>query len=352
MRRSVREALVGFSLLAGLAGGLGFWAWLRGVSLSRNTWSIEARFADAAGLAARSPVTFRGVLVGTVRRVDVRNDTVVADLEITDPDLRIARPVVARIAASSLLGGDAAVSLLSAGKPLPTGSPNPRDRNCDPLRMVCNGGRVSGVAAPTIDSVTETVQTLLDQAEQAKLIDKMVEATVTFERTARETEKLTRNAEVFLRDGRTLVSNLNQVLKRTDPIVTNVTAASRSIEAASADAAKASRSARNITAALDNPRSLADLQATLENARRLTDQWQAVGGDVRKLTGDPKFVDGIRSVSVGLGRFLEELYPAQTDAARAKEQREQARQRQERQRQKELDDRLAPRSKAPALSPR
>ena len=44
MRRSVREALVGFSLLAGLAGGLGFWAWLRGVSLARDTWATEARF--------------------------------------------------------------------------------------------------------------------------------------------------------------------------------------------------------------------------------------------------------------------------------------------------------------------
>jgi phospholipid/cholesterol/gamma-HCH transport system substrate-binding protein len=352
MRRSVREALVGFSLLAGLAGGLGFWAWLRGVSLSRNTWEIEARFADAAGLAARSPVSFRGVLVGNVRRVDVRDDTVVAQLEITDPDLRIARPVVARIAASSLLGGDAAVALLSAGKPLPPGSPSPRDRRCDPLRMVCHGGRVSGVAAPTIDSVTETVQNLLDQAERTKLIDKMEAATVSFERTARETEKLTRDAQLFLRDGQKLVAGLNGVMRRTDPILTNVTAASRSIEAASADAAKASRSARNITAALDNPRSLADLQATLANARRLTDQWEAVGGDVRKLTDDPKFIDGIRSVSVGLGRFFEELYPAQTDAARAKEQREQARQRQERQRQKDLDDRLAPRSKAPALTPR
>ncbi|MFO0039226.1 MAG: MlaD family protein, partial [Synechococcaceae cyanobacterium] len=225
MRRSVREALVGFSLLAGLAGGLGFWAWLRGVSLSRNTWEIEARFADAAGLAARSPVSFRGVLVGNVRRVEVRDDTVVAQLEITDPDLRIARPVVARIAASSLLGGDAAVALLSAGKPLPPGSPSPRDRRCDPLRMVCNGGRVSGVAAPTIDSVTETVQNLLDQAERTKLIDKMEAATVSFERTARETEKLTRDAQLFLRDGQKLVAGLNGVMRRTDPILTNVTAA-------------------------------------------------------------------------------------------------------------------------------
>ncbi|MEB3255144.1 MAG: MlaD family protein [Synechococcaceae cyanobacterium] len=351
MRRSVREALVGFSLLAGLAGGLGFWAWLRGISLSRSNWTIEARFDDAAGLAERSPVTFRGVLVGNVRRVQVREDAVVAQLEITDPNLRIARPAVARIAASSLLGGDATVSLLSAGKPLSLKGPGPRDRGCETMRMVCDGSQVSGVAAPTIDTVTETVQKLLDQADKAKLIGKMEAATVSFERTARETEKLSRDAQVFLRDGRELVAGLNRAVQRTDPILTNVTAASRNINAASADAARASRSARNIAATLDNPRSLADLQATLANARRLTDQWQAVGGDVRKLTDDPKFLDGIRAVSVGLGRFFAELYPAQTDAARARELRGQARQRQEHQRQQELDDRLAPRSKAPALTP-
>ena len=67
-------------------------------------------------------------------------------------------------------------------------------------------------------------------------------------------------------------------------IVTNVTAASRSIEAASADAAKASRSARNITAALDNPRSLADLQAPLEHARHPPHQRPAGGGDGRNPT--------------------------------------------------------------------
>ena len=37
-----------------------------------------------------------------------------------------------------------------------------------------------------------------------------------------------------------------------------------------------------------------------------------MGGDVSKLTGDPQFVDGIRSLAIGLGKFFEELYPAQT----------------------------------------
>jgi phospholipid/cholesterol/gamma-HCH transport system substrate-binding protein len=223
--------------------------------------------------------------------------------------------------------------------------------------MVCDKARVRGVASPTIDTVTETVQSLLDQAEKQKLVEKMADATVSFERTAKETEKLTREGQIFLRDGRELVAGLKGVMKRADPIIANVTSASRNINTASVDAAKASRSARNITAALDNPRSLADLQATLANARRLTDQWQAVGGDVRKLTDDPKFIDGIRAVSVGLGKFFEELYPAQVDAAKAREQREQEKRDSGRRSGRgplpnlTPEDRMAPRSKAPAVTP-
>ena len=71
MRRSLREALVGFSLLAGIAGGLGLWLWLKGVSLSRGNWTVTASFSDASGLSERSPVSFRGVLVGNVRHIQV-----------------------------------------------------------------------------------------------------------------------------------------------------------------------------------------------------------------------------------------------------------------------------------------
>ena len=47
-------------------------------------------------------------------------------------------------------------------------------------------------------------------------------------------------------------------------------------------------------------------------------------GHVTKLTDDPRFMDGIRSVAVGLGKFFDELYPAQTEAARDKAAREKA----------------------------
>ena len=338
MRRSVREALVGFSLLAAVAGGFGLWLWLKGISLSRNTWTVQASFADAAGLAARSPVSYRGVLVGNVRRIKVSDQAVLADLEITDPTLRLSRPVVARVAAGSLLGGDAIVSLISSGKPLPASLPGPRAQRCDNKRMLCNGGKLQGVAAASIDSITDTIQSLLEEAEQQKLVSQMVLATKEFEKAASEADKLTRDGQLFVRDAQRLVNELIPLVGRADPILVN-------LNAASADAAKASKHVKNVTAALDNPQTVADLQATLANAKDLTARWDAVGGDVRKLTADPDFINGIRSVSVGLGQFFEELYPAQTEAARERAEREKARRQAPRLRREEFENRMAPRSR-------
>ena len=41
-------------------------------------------------------------------------------------------------------------------------------------------------------------------------------------------------------------------------------------------------------------------------------------GDVSKLTSDPRFMDGVRSLAIGLGQLFDELYPAQTGLAKDK----------------------------------
>ena len=310
MRRTVREAMVGFSLVAAVAGGFGLWFWLKGISLARSNWTIQASFQDAAGLAIRSPVSFRGVLVGRVRSIKVNAREVLADLEITDPTLRLARPVVARVGAGSLLGGDAMVSLLSAGPPQSLAGPGPLDRGCDNSRMVCTRGMVRGVEAPTLDSVTTTMQKLLDQADQERLVKRLAQATEAFDKTADETKKLAVQGQAFMGDAEKLVNGLNVVVGKSDPIVQNITAAS-------ADVRKASSSVKQLAGRLDQASTVKDLEATLANARQLTQRWDAVGGDVQKLTGDPTFVAGLRSVSVGLGRFFDDLYPGTAPAGGA-----------------------------------
>jgi phospholipid/cholesterol/gamma-HCH transport system substrate-binding protein len=307
MRRSVREALVGFSLLAAVGSGLGLWLWLKGISIARGNWIIQASFEDAAGLANRSPVSYRGVLVGRVKNIQVSDREVLADLEITNPRLRLARPVLARVGAASLLGGDAVVSLVATGQSLPPGGAGPHDKACDNRLMVCDRGRIKGLQAPNLETVTATVQKLLDQADDDQIVQRIVESTKSFSRTAKEAEKLSTQGQAFVGDAQSLVRNLNTVVGKTDPIVRNLNAASQ-------DARQASQSVKKLATRLDNPRTTADLEATLANARQLTDRWAAVGGDVRKLTDDPRFMDGLRSVSAGLGRFFDDLYPANAEA--------------------------------------
>ena len=331
MRRSVREALVGFSILAAVAGGLGLWFWLKGISLRRDTWTIQARFGDAAGLAARSPVTYRGVVVGNVRRLQITDQAVEAELEINDPHLRLARPVLARVGTGSLLAGDAIVALIPGGRARPGSLMDPRSRGCDNSRMVCNGGVVQGVVAPSLGDVTETMQRLLSQAEQRQLVPELVATTKAIGATADRADRLIADAQRLSRE-------LQDAVSQADPIL-------RNLDRASVNAAQATKNVANVTGALDNPRSIADLKNTLTNARKLTARWEAVGGDVQKLTNDPKFMDGMRSVAVGLGKFFDELYPAQTDAARERERRHAAEQDRIRQQQQADQERLAPRSR-------
>lgn len=301
MRRSVREAIVGFSLLAAVAGSVGFSFWLRGLSITRQFWSVEATFTQAGGLAARSPVVYRGVMVGTVRSVRVTSEAVVADLEITNPSLKLAMPTRAEVGQGSLLGGEAQVSLISTGKPLLPSAPSPRAASCPRSRMLCNGARIPGSEAPSIGTVISRMEQLLAQGDKEQLVQKFAGAAISVDKTSQQ-------ASAFLEEGRSLVDNLDQTVKDARPTIDNLNASSAHL--------------RRLIAALENPKTVAELQQTVTNAEQLTARWDAVGGDVNKLTADPGFMDGLRSVAVGLGEFFEELYPAQTGAARDKAQRE------------------------------
>ena len=66
MRRSVREGIVGFSVVGAVVCFVGTMLWLRGERVLAKTWSVTADFQDAGGLAVRSPVTYRGIMVGNV----------------------------------------------------------------------------------------------------------------------------------------------------------------------------------------------------------------------------------------------------------------------------------------------
>ena len=284
MRRSVRDAIVGFTILGGLVGFAATGLWMRGIRLGSSDWRLTANFNDAAGLAERSPVTYRGILVGSVRSIKVTSSAVVAELEITKGDLRLPLPVTATIGSASLLGGDAQVALMCRGKPLPQNAPLPNAANCQANVQLWDGATVVGRESSSFATVTDTLQELLTQAKAENLIPNAAASIAQIDSTAQSFEDLT--------------VQLQAELSKVDPVL-------RNLQAATAHA-------NNIVASLDNPETLSSLRQTASNAAELTAKLESVGGEIEILTSDPAFMEGLRNVTIGLGALFSEVYPAQT----------------------------------------
>ena len=284
MRRSVRDAIVGFTVIGGIIGFASTALWLRGVRLGSSHWTLTARFNDAAGLAERSPVTYRGILVGSVRSIAVTPEAVVAELEINNADLRLPLPMTVTVGSSSLLGGSAKVALVSRGRPLPQDAPLPRSGDCRPDQQLCDGSSVEGREEASLSTVTEALHELLAQTQQERVIPHAAESLEQIDATAKQFELLT--------------VQLQDELAKAAPVIRNLEAATAHVN--------------NIFASLDNPQTLSQLKQTAANAAQLTATIDAVGGDVAQLTGDPEFMQGVRNLTIGLGELFGEIYPAQT----------------------------------------
>ena len=128
------------------------------------------------------------------------------------------------------------------------------------------------------------MQELLAQVQEERVIPNVAASLEQIDSTAKEFELLS--------------VQLQEELAKAVPVI-------RNLEAATAHA-------NNIIASLDNPRTLNELKQTVANAAQLTAKIDAVGGDVAQLTGDPEFMKGVRSITIGLGELFGEIYPAQT----------------------------------------
>ena len=305
MRRSVREAIVGFSLVGAIAGFAGTMLWLRGVRLGSETWTVQADFQNAGGLAARSPVTFRGITIGTVRSIKVTPLAVRATLEINQDDLKLPLPVTATVSEASLLGGDSQVELVTTGAPVPDNAPGPKAGNCRNRGVLCDGDSLPGKLGASLTSVTTSLEQLLDQAQKADLIPELVKSTKQFGTTSQDASRFLDTADVAAQNVDALVQQLRDEVARAQPTIDN-------LNKATAEAASAAASINNLAKAFDNPETVSDLKQTVTNARDLTARIDAVGGDIEQLTEDRQFMQGLRSVMIGLGAFFDEVYPART----------------------------------------
>ena len=281
MRRSLRDAFVGFSLLGGLLIFSGAMLWLKDFRLGSKTWEISANFKDASGLAKLSPVTYRGIIVGSVQKINFTPNTVETTIKIHKNNLILPKPVIAKIVTSSVLGGDAQLSLISLGNSLNINEKFKLDKDCPNKRILCSGDKVKGLEMVSISKVTEGIDEILNQTDKQAIVNKVSESIKQFDRTQANLDELV------------LLSK--EELLRAKPIISELT--------------KASFHLNNILQSLDNPKTLTDLQELTSTTNSLAKKMDKMSSDVGNLMEDKELINALKRVTIGLGKLFDEIYP-------------------------------------------
>ena len=281
MRRSLRDALVGFSLLGGLVIFSGAMLWLRDFRLGSKTWEISASFKDASGLAKMSPVTYRGIIVGSVQKINFTPNTVDTKIKLNNDNLILPKPVIAKIVTSSMLGGDAQLSLVSLGKSLNRKEIITVKKDCPNKRILCSGDKIKGIEMTSISSLTEGINGIIDEADRQSIVNKISESIQQFDRTQANLDELV------------LLSKSE--LLRAKPIISELT--------------KASIHLNNILESLDNPKTLKDIQELAATSTSLTKKIDQMTLEMGNIMEDKELLDALKRVTIGLGKLFDDIYP-------------------------------------------
>jgi len=281
MRKSYRDSIVGFSLLGGILIFTFFSFWLKGVKLSSKTWHLFAEFSNASGLSKKSPVTYRGILVGSIEDILFTNGSIKAKIVLNNPEIILPRPAFARVVTNSFLGGDVQVALETSEREIPKEIEKPTSENCNSKLIICQGDIITGKQLSSLSSITNRLSQLLKESNQENLIENILNSIDQFDRTQENLDEL-----IYIS---------KQEILRVEPLIKEITIAANHLN--------------NILSSIDNKETLNDIKVTLNSARSISTKIDNMSDDFEKLTRDKELTKSIRDLTIGLSKFLNEIYP-------------------------------------------
>ena len=281
MRRSLRDSIVGFSLLGGILVFTFFSLWLRGVRISSKNWHLFAEFNNASGLSKKSPVTYRGILVGSIEDISFTNESIKAKIVLNNPDIILTKPTFAKVETNSFLGGDVQVSLETSENTIPENIAKPTSENCDSKLIVCQGDTIIGKQLSSLSNITNRISQFLKESNQENLIENIVKSIDQFDKTQENLDEL-----IYLS---------KKEIIRIEPLIKDLTIAANHLN--------------NILSTIDDKETLEDIKLTINAARSITSKLDDMSDDFEKLTKDKELTKSIRDLTIGLSKFLNEIYP-------------------------------------------
>ena len=281
MRRSLRDSIVGFSLLGGFLIFTFFSFWLRGVRVSSKNWHLFAEFNNASGLSKKSPVTYRGILVGSIEDILFTNESIKAKIVLNNPEIILPKPAFARVVTNSFLGGDVQVALETSEKTIPKNISKPTSDKCDSKLIICQGDIITGKKLSSHSNITNKISQLLKESNQENLIENLINSIDQFDSTQENLDEL-----IYLS---------KQEILRVKPLINEITIAANNLN--------------DILSTINNKETLNDIKLTINAARSISNKIDDMSDDFEKLTKDKELTKSIRDLTIGLSKFLNEIYP-------------------------------------------
>ena len=281
MRRSLRDSIVGFSLVGGLIIFTSFSFWLRGIKLSSKDWFIFANFSNASGLSKKSPVTYRGIIVGSIEELIFTNESIKAKIVINNPEIILAKPAFARVVTNSFLGGDVQVALESSEANLPTNIEKATSKICNKELIVCEGDTIKGKKLSSLSNITNRINKLLKDSNQENLVENIINSIEQFDKTQENLDEL-----IYLS---------KQELTRVKPLLNDLMLAASHLNI--------------ILSTINDAETLEDIKLTLEASSSIFQKIDIMADDFELLMKDQELTSAIRDLAIGLSKFLNEIYP-------------------------------------------
>jgi len=281
MRRSLRDSIVGFSLLGGILIFTFFSFWLRGIKLSSKNWFLFAEFSNASGLSKKSPVTYRGILVGSIEDILFTNESIKAKIVLNNPDIILPKPAFARVVTNSFLGGDVQVALETSEKTIPKNTEKALSEKCDSKLIICQGDTITGKQLSSLSSITNRINLILKESNQENLIENVVNSIDQFDRTQENLDEL-----IYLS---------KQEVLRIKPLIKEVTIAASHLN--------------DILSTINDKQTLKDIKLTITAAESISGKIDNMSDDFEQLLKDKELTKSIRDLTIGLSKFLNEIYP-------------------------------------------
>ena len=281
MRRSLRDSIVGFSLLGGILTFTFFSFWLRGIKLSSKDWFIFAEFNNASGLSKKSPVTYRGIIVGSIEDLIFTNKSIKAKIVINDHEIILPKPAFAKVVTNSFLGGDVQVAIETSEKFIPQDIEKASSNKCDKQLIVCEGDIIKGKPLSSLSNITNRINELLKDSNQEKLISNIVNSIEQFDQTQENLDEL-----IYLS---------KQEITRVKPIISDLTIAAGHLN--------------KILSTINDEATLEDIKLTLEATSSISQKIDTMAEDFELLMRDQELTSALRDLAIGLSKFLNEVYP-------------------------------------------